>query len=59
LSHPTIATAVPTLIPRFVSALPPWLLLGVGAGALATGLLAALQPVRAAATVDPALVLRV
>ena len=53
-----ITTAAPAVIPRFVSALPPWLLLGVGAGALATGLLAALQPVRAAATVDPALVFR-
>lgn len=53
-----ITAAVPAVMPRFVSSLPPWLFLGVAAGALASGLLAALQPVRAAATIDPALVFR-
>jgi ABC-type lipoprotein release transport system permease subunit len=54
----TLARVVPTILPRFVSAMPPWLLLSVGAGALGAGLVPALQPVRDVAKADPAAAFR-
>ena len=54
-----IAAAVPAVVPRFVSAMPAWLLASAGAGAVAVGLVAALQPVRDVARADPALVFRI
>ena len=45
--------------PRFVWAMPWWLMVSVGLADVCVGLLAALQPVRVIGRTDPALVLRV
>jgi ABC-type antimicrobial peptide transport system permease subunit len=54
-----MAVIVPLVQPRFVIALPAWLVAAVSAGALLVSFLAAGRPVRDVARLDPALVLRV
>ncbi len=54
-----LSNAVSILGPRFVTTMPPWLTLGVAAGAVVFGALASTIPVRAVARIDPALVFRV
>lgn len=55
-----VSSIVITLVePRFVTSMPAWLTLGVGAGAVVAGALASMIPVRAVARIDPALVFRV
>jgi putative ABC transport system permease protein len=54
-----VSVTVGLVEPRFVTAMPGWLVLGVAGGAVALGALASTIPARAVARIDPALVFRV
>jgi putative ABC transport system permease protein len=54
-----LSIAVAVVEPRFVTTMPAWLALAVAAGAIVTGALASMIPVRAVSRIDPALVFRV
>jgi ABC-type antimicrobial peptide transport system permease subunit len=52
------SSALSAAVPRFATHVPWWLAATAAAGALVTGLLAALAPVRGVVRVDPADVFR-